>query len=164
SVIKHMSNRIAVMYLGKVVETASKDELFRHPLHPYTEALLSVIPVPDPDLRRDRIILPGDVPSPVNPPPGCRFPTRCPVAIATCGFTPDEVAESLNHIIEESRRAGELEANTVASIEVFEDTVRVNLRPGTPAQAFRSFVTGLASSRKESVRSLQAIKRFSNAS
>jgi len=163
SVIKHMANRIAVMYLGKVVETAPKGELFRHPLHPYTEALLSVIPVPDPDLRRDRIILPGDVPSPVDPPPGCRFHTRCPVAIATCGFTPDEVAESLNHILEEARLAGEAESNTVASIEVFEDTVRVNLRPGTPPQTFRAFVTGLVESRKESVRSLQAIKTISHA-
>ena len=162
SVIKHMSNRIAVMYLGKVVETAPKEELFRRPLHPYTEALLSVIPIPDPDLRRDRIILPGDVPSPVNPPPGCRFHTRCPVAIATCGFTPDEVAESVNRIVEEARTAGQTMANSIASIEVFEGRVRVNLRPGTPAASFRDFVTRLITSRDEAVRSLQAVAGFSD--
>ena len=162
SVIKHMSNRIAVMYLGKIVETAPKDELFRRPLHPYTEALLSVIPIPDPDLRRDRIILPGDVPSPVNPPPGCRFHTRCPVAIATCGFTPDEVGEALNRVVEEARVAGRPEANSVASIEVFEGKVRVNMRPGTPGAPFRDFVTGLVASRAETVRTLQAVTGFTD--
>jgi len=84
STIKYMCDRVAVMYLGKIAEYAAKEELFARPIHPYTEALLSVIPVPDPDLKRDRIILPGDVPSPANPPPGCRFHTRCPVAIDIC--------------------------------------------------------------------------------
>ncbi len=93
STIKHMSSRISVMYLGEIVETATKDELFRHPLHPYTEALLSVIPVPDPDLRRDRIILTGDVPSPANPPSGCRFHPRCPYAEAICAEKAPEMRE-----------------------------------------------------------------------
>ena len=84
STIKYMCDRVAVMYLGKIAEYAVKNELFAKPVHPYTEALLSVIPVPDPDLRRDRIILPGDVPSPANPPPGCRFHTRCPIAVDIC--------------------------------------------------------------------------------
>ncbi|MEM2943739.1 MAG: ATP-binding cassette domain-containing protein [Methanomassiliicoccales archaeon] len=84
STIKYMCDTINVMYLGKIVETASKEELFRKPLHPYTEALLSVIPVPDPDLRRDRIILAGDIPSPANPPSGCRFHTRCRYREAVC--------------------------------------------------------------------------------
>jgi len=84
STIRYMCDRVAVMYLGKVVETAPKAGLFAHPTHPYTEALLSVIPVPDPDIRRDRIILTGDVPSPANPPSGCRFHTRCPLAIPVC--------------------------------------------------------------------------------
>lgn len=84
STIKYMCDRVAVMYLGKIVEYAAKKELFAKPVHPYTEALLSVIPVPDPDLKRDRIILPGDVPSPANPPPGCRFHTRCSLAVDIC--------------------------------------------------------------------------------
>jgi len=84
STIRYMCDRIAVMYLGKIVEAAPKAELFHCPTHPYTEALLSVIPVPDPDLKRDRIILAGDVPSPANPPSGCRFHTRCPLVIPIC--------------------------------------------------------------------------------
>ncbi|HDK26300.1 MAG TPA: ATP-binding cassette domain-containing protein [Candidatus Atribacteria bacterium] len=84
SVIKHICDRIAVMYLGKIVETATKKELFNNPKHPYTRALLSAIPIPDPKLRKRGEILTGDVPSPINPPSGCRFHTRCPYAKAIC--------------------------------------------------------------------------------
>ena len=84
AIVEHLTHRVAVMYLGKLVEVADRQALFATPRHPYTRALLSAVPVPDPAARRERMILTGDVPSPIRPPPGCRFHTRCPFAFDRC--------------------------------------------------------------------------------
>jgi oligopeptide transport system ATP-binding protein len=95
SMVRHISDRMAVMYLGKIVELTNRDEIYLNPLHPYTQALMSAVPVPDPDVatRRQRIILEGDIPSAANPPEGCNFNTRCPVAIERCFVEDPEYLE-----------------------------------------------------------------------
>lgn len=97
-VVEHISDRIGVMYLGRLVETGLSDEICHHPLHPYTQILLSSVPSPDPGMKREKTILAGDVPSPVNPPAGCRFHTRCPHAMDRCRFEePQQVHVSATH-------------------------------------------------------------------
>jgi len=93
SVVEHISDRVAVMYLGKIVEVADAETLYRDPQHPYTRALLSAIPVPDPDSRPQRVPLKGDLPSPASPPPGCAFHPRCPVAVERCSRVEPSLAD-----------------------------------------------------------------------
>ena len=100
AIVEHLTHRVAVMYLGKIVEIADRRTLFANPRHPYTRALLSAVPVPDPTAKRDRIILTGDVPSPINPPSGCRFHTRCPYVFDRC-----RVEEPVLRALDEGQKA-----------------------------------------------------------
>jgi len=115
AVVEHISDRVAVMYLGRIVEVATAAELYANPLHPYTRALLSAIPVPDPTRKRERIVLKGDVPTPINPPAGCRFHTRCPEAIPECSqIDPDLREVAPGHTVACIRVPGWFEAETKA--------------------------------------------------
>ncbi|MHC5039979.1 MAG: ABC transporter ATP-binding protein [Planctomycetota bacterium] len=114
AVVEHISKRVAVMYVGEIVETAPSDELYANPLHPYTQALLSAIPVPDPTHERHRILLEGDVPTPINPPSGCRFHTRCQHAMPGCKmFSPPQTDVGNEHTVHCYLVGGKEEAERV---------------------------------------------------
>ena len=157
AVIFHICNRVNVMYLGEIVESAPTEGLFASPLHPYTRALLSAIPVPDPDLKMSRTLLPGDVPSPANPPAGCRFHPRCPVAFEVCGWSPDEVIDALDAIFKEVGRAGAREPELVHEVEVEDPrSFRLRTSPGSAA-AVQRLVQDLVVQRAEGARALKAV-------
>lgn len=99
SIVKYLSDTVAVMYLGQMVEMSSSHDLFASPLHPYTQALIASVPIPDPEARREKIVLEGEIPSPVNPPSGCRFHTRCPKAMPLCSAQTPEVVASGDHFV-----------------------------------------------------------------
>jgi oligopeptide/dipeptide ABC transporter ATP-binding protein len=157
AVIFHICTRVNVMYLGEIVEAAPTEGLFATPLHPYTRALLSAIPVPDPDVKMSRILLPGDVPSAANPPPGCRFHPRCPVAFEVCGWTPDEVINALDVVFKETARAGAREPELVHEVEVEDPrSFRLHSSPGSAATV-QKFVQDLVVRHAEGVRALKAV-------
>ncbi len=165
SVIQHMCDRVLVMYLGQIVEEARTEELFKQPLHPYTEALLSAIPIPDPDAQslRQRILLPGDVPSPANPPTGCRFHPRCPIADDICGWNAGEIAEALGKHMEELRGKGVAEAGGLQSMDVHDPTsLTVNLAPvdGMAAEEVARWLKDWIQARTAEDRRFAAIKEF----
>ncbi len=120
-VIRHISDRIFVMYLGKIVEIAETEDLFSNPLHPYTMALLSAVPIPDPKITRSRVILEGDVPSPINPPQGCRFHTRCRFAFEKCGWTSDELVESISLVMDSTRNTELLNYPIIKDVEIYDN-------------------------------------------
>ena len=149
SVVRHMADRVAVMYLGRILERTRTAELFANPLHPYTKALLSAVPVPDPKRRRERIILPGDVPSPIAPPAGCRFHTRCNVVLPHCGWSPRDVAATAAHLFDPSRNpdASDLPALEEVTIRGDEALLLRYREPATESNCLR--VEALVKARSE---------------
>lgn len=134
-VIRMMSDKVAVMYLGQIVEIADTEELFSRMFHPYTKALLSAIPLPDPNIKRERTILEGDIPSPANPPAGCYFHTRCPSAMRTCGWTPRDMGEPLRKMFDQYRNPEVLALPRVDDIELDEEERRITISFDSPISA-----------------------------
>ena len=114
-VVRHMAETMMVMYAGEIVESGKTEEVFTEPLHPYTKALLSAVPIPDPKTKRERIILEGEVPNLIVPPRGCRFHPRCPSAFETCGWSPEEVRESFTSVLQSGRHPTLSNLPTVAT-------------------------------------------------
>ncbi len=142
SVVRQMSDRVAVMYLGRIMEEAPTADLFANPMHPYTKALLAAVPVPDPKKKRDRLVLAGDVPSPIAPPAGCRFHTRCPQAFEKCGWNPEDIAEMASFLFDGSRNP---EASGLPAIkQIVSEPATMHLQfAQAPTEAHRALVESL---------------------
>lgn len=156
-VVKHISDRIMVMYLVKIVESAKKEDIFKEPKHPYTQALLSSVPIPDPRVKVNRIFLEGDVPSPINPPEGCFFHPRCKHAFEPCGFTTYELVEPLRFVLD-NRRNPELGNLEIQEINIIDD---LNMEITFNNSVDRGTVESIIQKEKEETRALFGIKEIS---
>ncbi|MEM0049899.1 MAG: ABC transporter ATP-binding protein [Candidatus Bathyarchaeia archaeon] len=162
-VARHMCDRIYVMYLGRIVEEARTEDLFSRPLHPYTVALLSAVPIPDPKRKRSRIVLEGDVPSPILKPRGCSFHNRCKFAFEKCGWTSAEIVEGLNYILDPTRNMELEKLPPLTGMEIInDDRFRITYRdPLSESQA--EIIKGVINKEKKEgfIRSLFGINNIS---
>lgn len=156
SVVAHMSDRIAVMYLGKIIELAPTWEFLNNPQHPYTQALIASIPIPDPMLRKDRKGIEGEVPSPINPPSGCRFHPRCALAFEKCGWTPSEIVTSLDKSFQKREDDGALEPRMVETVTIEGSEIRLKVMEGS-VDKVRVFLDRVFAEGSEEFRGYRAI-------